>query len=1251
MQDQTEPMTAWQRLVGFCIDNKLIVAVPLALALALGLAASPLPWGAGLLPDDPVAVDALPDTGENQQIVFTDWPGRSPRDIEDQITYPLSTALLSVPKVRTVRSQSMFGFSTIYVIFEDDAGFYWSRERILERLQSLPGGTLPDGVTARLGPDATALGQIFWYTLEGHGPDGAVAGGWDLDELRSIQDWQVRYALQAVDGVSEVSSIGGFVREYQVDVDPEALRAHDVSIDQVAAAVRASNQEVGARTLEINRVEYLVRSRGFIDSTEDLERAVITVRDGVPIRVADVGRVSLGPASRRGALDDAGAEAVGGVVVARYGANPQAVIEGVKRAIAEIAPTLPQRVLADGSTSQVTVVPFYDRTQLIDETIHTLSEALTLEILITILVVLVMLRHLRSSMLISSTVPMAVLLAFGLMKLTGVDANIMSLAGIAIAIGTMVDMGIVLTENVVRRLEEAAADEPRRVVIRRAAAEVAPAILTATATTVVSFLPVFALTAAEGKLFQPLAFTKTYALVAAVLLAIAVLPALAHLLFVPPAPPADGADRSLRSMGRALLRPQHLADWFTLAAGAATALWLSTAVGVLLILIGWLGLVRPLLPPAWRRVPPIIEIVSVIAVVGVLLAGMWTPLGVDRGLAINLLFVAALVGLLLGGMALLYHYYPRILRWTLANKGLFLLAPAAVVLFGLTAWRGWDRMLGWLPGPIAESRPVRALADELPGLGSEYMPPFDEGSFLVMPTTMPHASLGQALDLLQDMDAAIAAVPEVDRVVGKLGRADSALDPAPVSMFETVVTYHPEFSRDADGTLRRNWRDHIRTPDDIWSEIAAAARLPGLTAAPKLMPIETRRVMLQTGMRGTLGVRVRGPDLASVGAGALTLEEALRGVPSVRPETVAAERVVGKPYLEIELDRETLGRYGLTVDAVQDVIEVALGGRPLTRTVEGRERYPVRVRYMREERDNLEALEQVLVPTPAGQHLPLIQLGRFEYVRGPQMIKAEDTFVTAYVIFGKVEGAAEVEVVNAAREHLAHLRDQGQLALPAGVTYEFAGSYENQVRSAERLAVLVPVALMLVFFILYLQFRRVATTLIIYSGVVVAVCGGFVLLWLYGRPGFLDFAILGVDMRELFQVGTVNLSVAVWVGIIALIGIATDDGVVMATYLDQQFAGQAPGSVEDIRARVMAAGCRRVRACLMTTATTLLALLPVLTSQGRGSDVMVPMAVPIVGGMIFELMSMFVVPVLYCALEELRLRRRVKKLPPGASPG
>lgn len=1233
---------AWEAVIGWFLDNKLIVFLLAAMLACGGIYVAPFSFGLDALPRDPLPVDAIPDIGENQQIVFSEWPGRSPRDVEDQLTYPLTTALLGIPGVRTVRSSSAFGFSTIYVIFNDDVEFYWSRSRVLEKLASLPPGAVPGGVTPTLGPDATALGQIFWYTLEGRDAQGRTVGGWDPDELRSIQDWTVRYALQSVQGVSEVASIGGFVREYQVDVDPEAMRAHGVSLSEVADAVRKSNLDVGARTLEVNSVEYVVRSLGFVRNPGDLEAAVVVAREHTPIRIRDVGHVSLGPALRRGALDDEGAPAVGGVVVARYLENPPAVISAVKEKIAKIQAGLPSRTLEDGTVSRVTIVPFYDRTTLIQETLGTLSTALYRQLLVTVIVVLIMLRNLQSSLLISLMLPFGVLATFVLMKLSGVDANIMALGGIAIAIGTMVDIGIVFVENIHQHLGKAPPDIPRAAVIRRAAAEVAPAVMTSTLTTVVSFLPVFGLSSAELRLFAPLAFTKTFAMTMALLVALLVLPGAALLVFrqrgqdaaLPPAERSGGVRGALG----VLFQWGHLRDLLFVALGLLLLPY-NVPAGALVTLLGAYRIARPLLTSTVDTRANFAENVVVVISVTLLLADSWLPLGQERGLLAGALFVGVLIASIMGAFRVFESRYTRLLQAALRRKLLFLLFPAGLFLFGTTAWLGLDTMLGFLPQGVRESRPVAALAHAFPGFGREYMPPFDEGSYLYMPTTMPHASIGEVLGMMSEMDAAIARIPEVDRVVGKLGRTDSALDPAPLSMIETVVTYKPEYRVLENGERVRQWRDRIRSPRDIWDEIVRAAQRPGLTSAPMLMPIGARLVMLQSGMRAPMGIKVHGPDLETIEAFGLRLEETLRTVAAVRPETVFADRVVGKPYLEIDLDREAIGRYGLAILDVQNVLQVALGGMTLTRTVEGRERYPVRVRYMREERDSLEALERVFVPTPGGEPIPLRRLAEIRYVRGPQVIKSEDTFPTSYVLFDRRPEVAEVDAVLQARGVIQGKIESGELSVPAGVSFEFSGSYENQVRSERRLLILIPVALTLVFILLYLQFRRASAGFIIYSGVAISVSGGFALLWLYGQPWFLDFTLLGTSMQGLFRVGTVNISVAVWIGFIALVGIATDNGVVMLTYLEQCFEREPPQNVREVRQATLEAGARRVRPCLMTTATTLLALLPVITSEGRGADIMAPMALPVVGGMAVGLLTIFVVPVLYCALEEWKLQR------------
>lgn len=1264
--EQNASEKRWDEFSRFFVENKLVVFILLGVLIAAGLSVAPFDWELGGFPRDPVPVDALPDISENQQIVFTDWPGRSPRDVEDQITYPLTTALLGIPGVRSVRSASVFGFSSIYVIFEDDIEFYWSRSRVLEKLASLPAGTLPDDATPTLGPDATALGQVYWYTLQATDEHGnVVPAAFGLEELRSIQDWTVRYALQAVPGVSEVASVGGYVREYQVDVDPEAMLAHKVTIGQVAKAVKNANLDTGARTIEINRAEYIIRGLGFIQDRADLEDVVIAIREHTPIRVRDIAHVGFGPAGRRGALDDGGAEAVGGVVVVRFGDNPLAVIERLREKIDEISVGLPRKTMEDGTVAQVQVVPFYDRTQIINETLDTLSLALIQQVLITVIVVLLIMRHLRTSLLISVLLPLSVLATFVAMKYVGVDANVMALSGIAIAIGTMVDMGIVFTENIARRLDEAPDDADRARIVPRATGEVAAAVMTSVLTTVVGFLPIFGLTASEGKLFSPLAYTKTFAIVAAFLVSVIFLPPLAHLVLKATRKRGETSAWSRLSL---LFQGSTAFNWVIVVCGVALLATGVVAAGLLAIFVGGLELAVPWLPERLRGLAGFAAIAIAIAGVAIGLTAYWMPLGPSLTLFANLLFVVIMVAILMLVFWLFQHYYQAILVWCLRHKVQFLAGNVAFVLLGATAWLGVPTVFGWLPDWVRNLGVYQGAQNLAPGLQEDFMPPFDEGSFLLMPSTTPHASLGQAMDMMRSIDAAVAAIPEVERAVGKLGRAESALDPAPISMFETVVNYHSEFVLDdaghietfqydevenefvrddhgqlipdSDGEPFRQWRDHIRSPDDIWAEVAKAAEYPGLTGSPKLMPIKTRIVMLQTGMRSAVGIKIKGPDLETLESFGLEMERILKQVPEIESKTVLADRIVGKPYIEIAIDREAISRHGLTIRDVQDVIQVAIGGRMLTRTVEGRERYPVRVRYMREDRDSVEALQRVLVPMSNGGQIPLEQVSEIRYVRGPQLIRSEDTFLNAYVTFDPSQGVGEVESVHAAQRSLQKRIDSGELVIPAGVSYRFAGTYENQIRSTKRLMVLVPLALAIIFVLLYLQFRRTTTALMIFAGVALAASGGFLLIWAYGQSWFMSFSPFGVDLRHLFHVGDTRLTVAVWVGFLALFGISTDNGVIVATYLMQLFRGKSPSSVSEVHQLVIEAGQRRVRPCVMTTATTLLALLPVVTSQGRGADLMVPMALPSIGGVVLALVTLFTVPVLYSIGEERRLKQR-----------
>lgn len=1271
------------KIIHYFLNNRLITILLLLTIIAWGISTAPFNWNS-LLPSNPIPVDAIPDIGDNQQIVATEWMGRSPKDIQDQITYPLTTSLLGIPGVKTIRSSSMFGMSFIYVIFDDDVEFYWSRSRILEKLNSLPTGILPDGVQPTLGPDATALGQIYWYTLEGRDPEtGKPNGGWDPEELRSIQDYQVRYSLSSAEGVSEVASVGGFVKEYQIEVNPNAMRAFNVSITDIMNAVQKSNLDIGAETIEINKAEYLVRGLGYIKSISDLEEAVVTVRNNLPVKIKDVAFVNLGPATRRGGLDKEGVEAVGGVVVARYGSNPLQVIENVKDRIEEIGLGLPQKELADGSISKVTVVPFYDRSGLINETIGTLESALTLEALISIIVVIVIVFNLRASIVISSILPIGVLLTFIIMRNMNIEANIVALSGIAIAIGIMIDVGVVFVENIIRHMsmeenKDIKRGRPLINLIYKSLTEVSGAVLTAMLTTVVSFIPVFLMEAQEGKLFKPLAYTKTFALVSAFMLGISILPTLAYYIF------------SIRITSKLIKRVGNI---ILIAGGIALTIITSNVVYLGLIILG----LNNIFENKWRnkKISNYINIGIVLLMVVFFLASQWLPIGAHVGFTANYLFVMLVIGVILGSLWMMVIYYEKILRWCLDNRLLFMSIPVVTIVFGLVIWLGFNTTFGFVAKgfeivgwkSFRQTSFWQASSEKFPGIGQEFMPSLDEGSFLLMPTTMPHTGIEENIRLIEMLDKRISNIPEVETTVGKWGRVNSALDPAPTQMFENVINYRPEYILDKDGhrvkfkTNRkrefmltdgttynpkdgfrlvpsdsliphkrgdyfRQWRPEIRTTNDIWQEIVNVSHLPGLTSAPKLQPIEARLVMLSTGMRAPMGLKVSGPDLESIEEAGKVLEAALKDVPSILPSTVFYDRSVGAPYVEIDLNRHNMARFGITVSDLQDVISAAIGGEPLTTTVEGRERYPVRLRYPRELRENTEELGKLIIPTATGAQIPLSEVADINYTKGAQMIQSENTFLIGYVIFDKIDGAAEVGVVKEAQKVLKDKIDSGEISLPNGVSYTFAGNYEQQAHAAKRLLIVIPISLIVILLILFFQFKSLTASLIHFSGVFVAFAGGFILLWLYGEPWFMDFSIAGSNLREMFQIHPINLSIAVWVGFIALFGIATDDGVLMGTYIHDTFIERDPQTKEDIREAVVFAGLKRVRPAVMTTATTLIALLPVLTSTGKGSDIMIPMSIPTFGGMIIQMMTMFVVPVMQCMWREAVIRKEEKKQNP-----
>lgn len=1224
-----------QKIIRFLIDNKPIPILVLLVVFLIGITVVPIKRP-DFLPDLSVNIDAIPDIGENQQILFTEWAGKSPQDVEDQITFPLTSSILGIPKVKSIRSSSMFGYSSIYIIFEDDAEYYWSRTRILEKINALPANLLPQGVQPKLGPDATSLGQVFWYTLEGHDEKGKVVGGWSLQELRSIQDFYVKYALGGTQGVAEVASVGGFVKQYQIDVDPERMRQYGVSLKQIVNAVKTSNKDIGAQTIEINRAEYFVRGLGYVQSIQDIENTAILANGFTPIRIKDVAIVKMGPAERRGILDKNGSEVVGGVVTARYGENPLKVIQAIEQKIEQTLPGLPQKTLQDGTVSQVRIVPFYDRSELISDNLKTLGSSLLFEVLFVVLVMVVMLRSLKLSLLISSLMPFVVLSVFVAMKIFSIDANIVALSGIAIAIGTVVDMGIILAENIKRHKKqndyESVSVSVSEVVLK-ASKEVSGAILTAGFTTVVSFTPIFLMTGAEGKMFFPLAFTKTIALFSAMLLTVFVMPAVYVALS------KRGKIKNLvtnKIYGVSLV----LLGLFFGSFYNVTALFL-IGYGAIEFLFG-IEKINEIEKTKVNRIYTVLIII-------ILLSIFWRPLGFDNTLFTNVLFVAFLCFLVIYPIIWFIKYYEQMLEWVLKYKNRVVVVPIVLIGIGFGIMLTMDR---------------------------EFMPSLNEGDFLLMPTSLPHSGISEVSDVLKKMDIAVASIPEVEYVVGKAGRVESPLDPAPLSMYENLISYKPEYIldkvgkpirfktdgnggfitkkkdtisfgtnvhslnliEDNGGEYYRNWRSHIKSIDDIWNEITKKSKLPGVTAAPKLQPIETRLVMLQTGMRSNLGIKVKGQDLNDVYKFSLKLENILKSTDGLIPETIFAERLVGKPYLLIDLDRNAISRYGLSIETVQNSIETAVGGRTISQTIEGRERYDMRIRYPRELRNSPGELESIYIDLPDKGQINLGELAAITYQKGPQNIKSEDGFLVNYVIFDKDENISEIDAVDHARRAIENALQSEELIVPNGVSFEFSGTYKNYLHSQKTLSFIVPLVLIVILLILYLQFRSLSTSLMVFTGITMAFAGGFILVWLFGQDWFLNID----GLREELNISRINLSVAVWVGFIALFGIATDDGVVMATYLDQTFKNERPSSVDEIRKAVILAGKKRILPCLMTSVTTILALIPIIISTGKGSEIMMPMAIPCLGGMLMTTMTLFVLPLLYCWRKEVLLRKAIE---------
>jgi len=1052
------------RIIGAALRNRLPVLVAAGLLVAAGV------WAVRTTP-----LDAIPDLSDVQVIVFTEYPGQGPQVVEDQVTYPLTTAMLGVPHAKVVRGYSFFGLSFVYVIFADGTDMYWARSRVLESLNYVR-GRLPTGVNPALGPDATGVGWVYEYALVDR------TGRHDLAELRSLQDWFLRYPLQTVPGVAEVASIGGYVKQYQVEVDPNALQAYGIPLARVRNAIMRSNNDVGGRLIEMAETEYMVRGLGYIRSMDDLKAVPVGVdKSGTPIRLADVADVHRGPELRRGLADlDGRGEVAGGVVIMRYGENALETIRGVRAKLAELASGLPPGV---------EIVPVYDRGDLIERAVANLRDKLVEEFLVVSLVCMLFLLHARSALVAIVTLPLGILMAFVVMRWQGINANIMSLGGIAITLGAMVDGAIVLIENAHKHLERASGEKggplsaaERWGAVAAASREVGPALFFSLLIITVSYLAVFTLEAQEGRLFRPLAFTATYAMGAAALLCITVVPLLMGYLIRGRIPPEE------RNPVNRLLRWLH----------------------------------APLLRLA--------------------LSGRWVTLAV------------------------------------------------AVAVLAATAY------------PLSR-------------LGTEFMPPLDEGDILYMPTTFPGISITKARELAQQTDRILATFPEVRSVFGKAGRAESATDPAPLSMLETTVRLKP----------RDQWPDPGRTTADLMREMDGAIRFPGVTNA-WTMPIKTRIDMLSTGIKTPVGIKVSGPDLAELDRLSQEIERAVKTLPGTL--SAFGDRAAGGYYLDFAIDRDAAARYGLTVGDVQDVIASAVGGMNVTHTVEGLERYPVNVRYPRDLRDSPEQLARVLVPTPTGAQIPLSQLARIVTHRGPPGIKSENARPNAWV-YVDLKGSDIGGFVADAKRAVAE-----QVHLPPGYTIVWSGQFEYMQRAADRLRVVVPLTLALILLLLYAHFRGLAAPLVVMLSVPFALAGG---IWLVHLLGY-------------------NLSVAVAVGFIALAGVAVEIGVLVLTFIDQELerrraGARAPLGRAEVTEAVYAGTALRVRPIAMTATAVIAGLVPIMFGSGTGSDVMQRIAAPMIGGMVSTtVLCLVVLPVIYGLVVEFRERTRTRAEGHGAQP-
>jgi len=1042
------------RVIKFSLDNKFLV---LLMAAFIGFA--------GYYAVSHTPLDAIPDLSDVQVIIFTEYPGQAPRIVEDQVTYPITTKMLAVPFAKTVRGYSFFNFSFVYVIFEDGTDLYWARSRVLEYLSQLQ-GQLPRGVAPTLGPDATGVGWAFMYALS--------SPTRDLQQLRSLQDWYLKYELTAIAGVSEVASIGGYVKQYQVTVDPEKLRAYDIPLWKVKQAIQRSNNEIGGRVMEMSETEYILRAKGYVTDPSELARTAVGARpDGTPILISDIGEVDIGPDMRRGLADWNGqGETVGGIVVVRYGANALDVIKRVKAKLAELKAGLPK---------DVEIHVAYDRSGLINRSIATLRQKLIEESIAVSLVCIAFLFHFRSALVAILILPMAVLLAFVVMYLQGIGANIMSLGGIAIAVGAMVDAVIIMIENAHKHIERDKGRKPHWEIIRDASIEVGPTLFYSLLVITVSFLPVFTLEAQEGRLFKPLAFTKTYSMGAAAFLSITLAP----------------------------------------------------------VLMGYF--IRGRIVPEERN-----------------------PL--------NRLLVA------------IYH---PVIEFILRHKALcWGMIGGAALIIAVTWW------------PYSR-------------LGSEFMPPLYEGDLLYMPTTLPGISITKARELLQQTDRIIKRFPEVHHVFGKIGRADTATDPAPLSMIETTIMLRPEEEwpvvaiTDMSGKVIAHRR---RTPDELVDAMNQALQFPGLTNA-WTMPIKTRIDMLSTGIKTPVGIKIGGADLNVLQRIGEQVEAVMRRVPNTA--SAYAERVVGGNYVNFTIDRDEIARYGLTVGDVQDVIATAIGGMNVSTTVEGLERYPINLRYPRELRDNLDLLKAIIVPTPMGQHIPLGQLVHLEVTKGPPGIKSENSRPNTWV-YVDIRDIDVGTYVKRAQKAVADAIGRGEIVVPPGYTIVWSGQYEYMLHAEQRLRVVIPITLLIIVLILYLNTGSVAETLIVMLAVPFSLVGAIWLIW------WLQY----------------NMSIAVWVGIIALAGLDAETGVVMLLYLnvsrDEWRRRGTMNTLGDLREAIYHGAVQRVRPKAMTVSVILAGLMPILWSHGTGADVMKRIAVPMVGGVITSfVMELLVYPAIY----------------------